>query len=136
MKTTHHLLRLLAALALALGLTVTAQAAEADVAAQLDKAIAHLQKHQIIDTEQAAYFKQNAIGGKGAKCDTEKVITVMTAIINKTGGKVTTPAETLDYFVEKKMVGKPDHFKKLLSDKTISGSATRSLLITLSRRVK
>lgn len=129
--------RLLAALILALGLAAaTTQAAEADTAARFAKAVTKLQKADVIDTATADYLKQNATGEKGSKCETAKIVPIVIAIVNKTGGNASNLDEAIEHIAAKKMVGNAETQRKLLTPPTISGTATRNLLMRLSGSVK
>ena len=127
---------LLGLLALAAFVTTTQAAANPKTAAEFDTALTKLEKFGIISAADSAHFKQAAEAGKKATCDTDKVLSAIQGVIKKLGGNATTLDEIIAYMADKKLVGKPETWRQPLSSKTIDIARARSLLISLSKRIK
>ena len=122
---------------IALGLISTAHAASDEkIVAELDEALAKLQKLNIVTAAQAAYYKQNATAAREAKCDSEKVVATVKGIITKIEGQ---PPASIDDVIksmkERKLVGDPESWRRQFAAKTMKGSSVRSLLIVLTRKI-
>ena len=138
---TKTLLRLLIT-TLALGLTAVATAAqspeerEAAAVVRLNKAVDKFEARGLVNAADAEHIKQNATGAKTAVCQSDIVQKVVMAIVKSKGATPADIDEALDYMQENKWFKSADYYKKAFSNKTLSGTATRNILLSLSNHVK
>ena len=106
------------------------------VIARFHQTLVKLQDARIITTQDADYLRKNATREKTAKCDSKVVSSALIAIAQHNGAKAKTVEEALDYFAENKMLNTPDYYRREIPKGSISGTATRNLLLRLAKYVQ